>query len=156
LKTTEESVGALLSFGQALRAIQAARGGDKTWLALNLTMTQFKALLIVADTGGLTSRGLSKCLGIGPSAVTSLVDKLVERKLVRREDDPEDRRVAWVRPTPKALGLRDKLLETNRSVLTEIVEHVSLADREHMRQTITRLAQTAQGVLARSKERATE
>ena len=138
-----------------LRAIQAARGGDKTWLALNLTMAQFKALLIVADKGGLTSRDLSKCLGIGPSAVTSLVDRLVGRKLVRREDDPQDRRIAWVRPTSKALGLRDKLLETNRSVWTEIVENLPTADREHVHQTCTQLVRTAQGVLARSREKAT-
>ena len=56
-------------------------------------MAQFKALLIVADRGGVTGRELSKSLGIGPSAVTSLVDRLVERKLVRREDDPADRRL---------------------------------------------------------------
>ena len=144
-----------MSLGQALRALQAARGGDKSWLALNLSMAQFKALLLVADTGGLTSRDLSRSLGIGPSAVTSLVDRLVERKLVRREDDPEDRRVAWVRPTSKALGLRDKLLETNRSVWTEILENLPTADREHVHQTCTRLVQTAQGVLARSREKTT-
>jgi DNA-binding MarR family transcriptional regulator len=145
----------LLSLGQALRALQAVRGGDKSWLALNLTMAQFKALLLVADTGGLTSRDLSRSLGIGPSAVTSLVDRLVDRKLVRREDDPEDRRVAWIRPTSKALGLRDKLLETNRSVWTEILENLPISDREHVHQTCTRLVQTAQGVLARSREKTT-
>ncbi len=145
----------LLSLGQTLRAIQVARGGDRTWLALNLTMAQFKALLIVTDRGGLTSRELSKCLGIGPSAVTSLVDRLVERRLVRREDDPEDRRVAWIRPTAKALGLRERLVETNRSVWTEIIERLPSADREHLHQTCTRLAQTAQGVLARFRERTT-
>jgi len=118
-------------------------------------MAQFKALLIVADRGGVTSRELSKSLGIGPSAVTSLVDRLVERKLVRREDDPADRRVAWIRPTAKALGLRDRLLETHRSVWTEIVESLPSADRQHLHETCTRLAQTAQGVLARSRERTT-
>jgi len=69
------------------------------WSDLDLTMAQLKALIAITGTGGLTGRDLAERLGIGPSAVTPLVDRLVAHGYVRREEDATDRRITWARPT---------------------------------------------------------
>ena len=69
------------------------------WGDLDLTMSQLKTIMLLVETGGLSGRDLAERLGIGPSAVTALVDRLVQRGYARREEDRADRRVSWARPT---------------------------------------------------------
>ena len=146
---SQHPVDLMVSLMHALRAIQAATGGDRIWTDLHLTMAQFKALALVAYTGGLTSRGLAERLGIGPSAVTPLVDRLTAQKLVRRENDPDDRRVAWIRPTPRALAFWEKLLQTNRSVIADMLATLPPRDLERVQQALELLLGAAQRMLSR-------
>ena len=143
----------LLAFEQALRSIHAAAGGDTRWLGLDLTMAQLKAVLLVVRSGGLPSRAIGEGLGIGASAVTPLVDRLVEHKLVRREDDPHDRRVVWVRPTPKGTALQEALMEANRTVITQVLDEIPGKERDTVEQALTVLLDSATRVLARYQEK---
>jgi hypothetical protein len=52
-----------------------------------------RALLFVADHPGTRPTALSDYLGITSAGVTTLIDRLVDRGAVRREVDPDDRRV---------------------------------------------------------------
>jgi DNA-binding MarR family transcriptional regulator len=142
----------MIALQHALRAIQATTGGDRTWVELQLSMAQLKALALVVHTGGVTGRSLAARLSIGASAVTPLVDRLAAQKLVRRESDPDDRRVAWIRPTPKALALWEKLQQTNRTVLTEILDALPSKDRDRVHQALALLLDAAHRVLARHQE----
>src|SRR6187455_3469410 len=101
-------VDALSELVQALRTIQISQG-HHPWLLLDLTMAQLKAVMLLVQSGGLRSRELADGLGIAPSAATPLVDRLVDQKLARREDDSGDRRIIWIRPTAKAQALHDQL-----------------------------------------------
>jgi DNA-binding MarR family transcriptional regulator len=138
----------LLSLACALRSLQLFER-DHPWLSLPLTMAQLKALMLVLQSGGLPSRGLADRLGIGPSAVTPLVDRLAQQKLVRREADAEDRRIVWVRPTAKASALRERVMETNRSVLAEVMAELPAAERKQAQATLETVLAAAERVLAR-------
>lgn len=52
-----------------------------------------RALLYIADHPGTRPTKLRDYLGITSAGVTTLIDRLIERSAVRREVDPEDRRV---------------------------------------------------------------
>ncbi|HKT57661.1 MAG TPA: helix-turn-helix domain-containing protein [Microbacterium sp.] len=52
-----------------------------------------RALLYVADHPGTRPGALSAFLGITSAGVTTLIDRLVKRGAVRRDVDPDDRRV---------------------------------------------------------------
>src|SRR5258707_572243 len=79
---------------RALRTERARRGADP-WSECPMTMPQLRALsLIAASQRGLSSRELAAMLAVGASAVTPLVDRLVERGFARRTEDPHDRRIA--------------------------------------------------------------
>ena len=143
---------ALSALVQALRTIQVSQG-DRPWLVLDLTMAQLKALILLVQSGGLRSRDLADGLGIAPSAATPLVDRLVDQKLARRESDAADRRIIWIRPTAKAVAQHDKLMETNRSVLQEVLEELPSGERQKVYESMQLLLKSAQRVLARRNER---
>src|SRR5436190_10709344 len=132
---------------QTLKSIQACRG-QLPWRYLELTMAQLKAVMLLGRTGRARSRELADGLGIAPSAATPLVDRLVEQKLARRVDDPADRRIVWIHPTPKAQGVYDELLEMNEQVLAEVIQEVAPADRKAVKHCARLLADAAAAVLA--------
>src|SRR5688572_14286271 len=97
-----------------LRTLHGERHGLPSSFLFDLTMAQFRTLITLLSTGGVTSRGLAEHLKISASAVTPLVDKLVELNFARREDDPSDRRISWIRPTAQAQTLYSELTNINQ------------------------------------------
>ena len=137
---------------QALRAIQMTRG-QLPWRYLDLSMAQLKAVMLLGRTGRTRSRELADGLGIAPSAATPLVDRLVEQKLAKREDDPADRRIVWILPTSKALTVYDELLHMSQDVLDDVISEVPAKDRKAVRESVQLLADAANRVLAKDKQR---
>ena len=138
----------LVRLVQALRAIQVCRG-QLPWRYLDLTMAQLKAVMLLCRTGRARSRELADGLGIAPSAATPLVDRLVEQKLARREDDADDRRIIWIRPTAKAQALHAQLLHTNEEVLTEVIDALPPDVRPKVQESVRLLLESAERVLER-------
>jgi DNA-binding MarR family transcriptional regulator len=129
-----------------LREIQFLRG-ERPWLLLDLTMAQLKAMMLLVQTGGVRSRELADGLGIAPSAATPLVDRLVDQKLARREDDHDDRRIIWIRPTAKAQSLHDHLLHTNERVLSDVIDALPADVRPKVQESVRLLLESAERVL---------
>ena len=117
---TGRAVAAFAEFHQCLHAQQ-----QSCWEDLDLTMSQFKALMLVSATGGLSGRDLARRFGVGPSAITAIVERLVQRGYVRREEDVHDRRISWTRPTPAALALFQQVNAGHDEQLDEILGSLS-------------------------------
>jgi DNA-binding MarR family transcriptional regulator len=121
-------------FMKSLHALDRPGWGD-----LDLTMSQLKTIMLLVETGGLTGRELAERLGIGASAVTSLVDRLVQRGYARREEDRADRRVSWARPTERATELFERLHATHRERLAEVLATLSADELAQVVQAMTTL-----------------
>jgi DNA-binding MarR family transcriptional regulator len=139
----------LLALGDRFRAIQASLSSSKPWASIDLSIAQLKAVMMLVETGGTPTKGLAERFGTVRSAITPLVDKLVAQKLARREADPSDRRVVWIRPTAKAATLCQGLLETRRPVLQMVWAAVAVSDRAAVQASLERLLLSAEQVLAR-------
>ena len=87
------------------------------------------------------------------SAATPLVDRLVEQKLARREDDPADRRIVWILPTRKARAIYDELLHTSQDVLNDVISEVPARHRKAVRDSIQLLADAAGRVLEKDRSK---
>ena len=76
-------------------------------IELELTMSQFKALIAVVSAGkdGISVTELGNELGIGQPSASLLVDQLVRRGYVQRVQDTVDRRRVLVTPTRKGLEI---------------------------------------------------
>lgn len=79
------------AYGDALGIIDALR--IQGWSEDGLTMPQIRLLWVLRDDDGLPVGALAEHLGVNPSTITGHVDRLVRQGLVRREEEPADRRV---------------------------------------------------------------
>ena len=64
--------------------------------ALSIGEGDARAVLFIAENPGTRPTKLRDYLGITSAGVTALIDRLVERDIVRRDIDPEDRRVSRI------------------------------------------------------------
>lgn len=73
------------------RAIKPSMPAE--WLTSDLTVAQFRVLLLLHIDGPSRMSSLASSLGIAVSTATGIVDNLVKKGLVVRRADPEDRRL---------------------------------------------------------------
>jgi len=64
------------------------------WISSGLSVTQLKSLFLIAEKGSTNFRGLAETLGVTPSNVTRIIERLVEQGLVSRTENPEDLQAA--------------------------------------------------------------
>ena len=96
---------------------------------LRLGFTQLAALYALADNGTLTVADLADVLGRSPSTVSRLVDGLVERQLVERRQDAEDRRQRTVTLTGRGAALLSKVDRARVAEFLSIVRPLSTPER---------------------------
>ena len=104
-----------------LRTVYAGlhRQSVPTWLQLDLTMAQFKALVAIERNSGVAVCELGRELGIGESAASLLVDQLVRRGYAGRTTDAADRRRLHLAPTSRGTKLLGELRQGRRQSLKE-------------------------------------
>src|SRR3954452_10273924 len=86
----DELVDALLSASRAMVAL-AAR--SLAGLDADVTLPQFRALVVLAARGPQRAVDIATELGVNPSTGTRMCDRLVRKGLVRRTRTAGDRRV---------------------------------------------------------------
>ncbi len=70
-----------------------------------LSLAQFGILMRLYYGGGCGLSDISRYTGVTTAAVSQLVDKMVERQLVERTEDPADRRAKNINLSPKGREL---------------------------------------------------
>jgi DNA-binding MarR family transcriptional regulator len=100
------------------------RGIPHEWLETEVTMPQFKTLMVLYGMDQATMGDLAESLGTGVSTVTGIVDRLVDHGLVQRVEDPRDRRVVVGRPTEAGVALVDRLLGAAREQMSRILDRL--------------------------------
>jgi DNA-binding MarR family transcriptional regulator len=89
---------------------------------VDLTLLQWRTLVVATEAkDGLRISELAARVGASLPSASRLVDRLVRRDLVSVEPDPSDRRARVVRPTPRGLELRGRLVERRRNLLAQRV-----------------------------------
>ena len=84
---SEGLVDALLLASRALVGIAARSLAD-----LDVTLQQFRALVVIGSAARTTVSDLAAVLGTHPTSVTRLCDRLVRKRLLRRSEGVSDRR----------------------------------------------------------------
>ena len=93
----------------------------KEWLHLDLTMSQLKVVLLLFMSGASRMSDIASALGVSLATATGVVDRLVERDIVLREGDPEDRRVVLCRLSNKGEKLISGLWQLSRERAGELM-----------------------------------
>ncbi len=97
----------------------------EVWMELSVTVAQLKSLFFIANEGSTNFRRLAAALGVTPSNVTGIIDRLVEQGLVSRRENPEDRRVMLLEATEKGKMLLADLRESRTGYLSEALANLS-------------------------------
>lgn len=106
------------------------------FVELDISMPQAKLLYLLASAGEVRMSALAVRLHVTLSTVSGAVDRLVERGLASRHDDPADRRQVLVTVTPDGIALIERFRELNEAQLSSLLD--ALDDRQ--------LAVVAEGV----------
>jgi len=69
----------------------------KEWLEMDLTAGQLRALLLLYTNGPTRMSDISASLRVSMATATGVIDRMVERGIVVRESDPNDRRIVRCR-----------------------------------------------------------
>ena len=104
---------------QAIDAlVEVTRSGPHSvspeWFTLDLSMPQVRVLFLLLQEGALRMSGLASTLDVSMSSATGLVDRLVDKELVSRWPDPEDRRSVLCALSEDGRELAQRLLAARR------------------------------------------
>jgi DNA-binding MarR family transcriptional regulator len=126
-------------YGDAVGIIDALR--IQAWSEDGLTVAQLRLLWVLRDEDGLPVGALADRLGVNPSTITGHVDRLVKQDLVRREEDPSDRRIVRNYLTEAGTVTVGAVLQIAGTYIINILKrlsdeqlarlHQSLADLNH-------------------------
>jgi len=91
-----------------------------------LTMQQLKVLtLIAAERDRATGHGLAETLGVSVATMSGLVDRLVEHGMVRRSDDPDDRRIRRLSVTDAGSSTLRSLISSGNRMPPQVLDRLS-------------------------------
>ncbi len=135
---------------QLRRALRQHR--PEAWMELNLTPAQLKSLFFISREGSTNSRKLAAALGVTPSNMTGIVDRLVEQGLVSRQENPEDRRMLLLRATEEGEALLARLRESRISQLSGLLAHLSLEELATLAQALSSLVRAAEAYRGEVKD----
>lgn len=123
---------------------------------LNLGFTQLAALYALADSGTMTVVDLADTLGRSQSAASRLVDGLVHRQLIERNQDAEDRRQRTLRLTGRGQALLGLVDRARAQEFLSIVRPLPTAERAVVAMAVAALsthAMTRRGRLIKQRPR---
>ena len=86
-----------------------------------VTLPQFRALVVLAVRGTLRSADIAEELNVNPSTGTRMTDRLAGKGLVRRVRSTDDRRVVQLRLTRAGHDIVESVMAKRRAELERIV-----------------------------------
>jgi DNA-binding MarR family transcriptional regulator len=126
--------------------------GAPAWHQVELSVAQLKALFALVDGAPMPIGGVAARLGVGLPAASALVDRLVDQGLVRRREDPADRRRTLAEPTPAGEAMAQNLRHGSREALRAWMERMERDDLEALVRGLAAMAAVASAPLAVSSD----
>jgi DNA-binding MarR family transcriptional regulator len=112
-----------------------------------ISATQLNALKLLQSVGELSLSDLSRRMSATNSAITGLVDRMVEAKLVAREQSADDRRVWKIKLTAEGRALAKKVDVAPWEILQHALFALPQTDLDQLMKTLTKLASHIEDVV---------
>jgi DNA-binding MarR family transcriptional regulator len=95
-----------------------------------LTIPQIKTLTLLRHQGPQRMGSIATYLGSTLSSSTSIIDRLVDKGLVERVPDPDDRRVVICQLTPQGQEATEQFWRIGRTRVVELAERLDIEELE--------------------------
>jgi DNA-binding MarR family transcriptional regulator len=133
-------VDAVLSASRVLVAVAARSLAD---VAEEVTLTQYRTLIVLASRGPQSLAGLAEAVGVTPATATRMCDRLVRKDLIRRRTERDDRRQLRVALTARGRSLVDAVTVRRRQEIGRIMSEIPAEQQAVLVQALGRLASAA-------------
>jgi DNA-binding MarR family transcriptional regulator len=127
----------------ASRALVAVAARSLANVAEDVTLAQYRFLVVLASRGPQRLADLATGLGVDRSTATRMCDRLVRKHLVTRRRVQEDRRAVRVSLTGVGAELVAEVSRRRRAEIATIVERMPAAQRSPVVQALRTFADAA-------------
>jgi len=125
----------------ALLVTRLVRGEVGRWWPAGLSVSQVRALSLLARSDGVSLAELAEHVGLGAPGASRLVEELVQRRLVARAPAPDDRRRLVIRLLPAGQeGLRSSITAA-RAPVVERLAALSAPERVRLSEAMEKLTE---------------
>jgi DNA-binding MarR family transcriptional regulator len=117
-------------------------------LGVEVSLPQFRLLLVLSGLGRVPSSRLAAELGMTASSVTRLADRLEAAGLVARGTDPRSRSIVTLAVTEAGLDLVARVVQRRHELLAAVLNRMSPGERAAADQLARRFAELADDAAA--------
>ena len=133
-------VDAVLSASRVLVAVAARSLGD---VAEEVTLTQYRTLVVLASRGPQSLADLAEAVDVTPPTATRMCDRLIKKGLIIRRHDRGDRRLIRLNLTTKGHELVGAVTERRRAEIAELLEAIPPQRQVALVDSLQRLTRAA-------------
>ena len=94
------------------------------WLHLELTREQLRVMFLLSFKGRSSPGEVAASFGVPRANVTSTIDRLVERGLISRQENPDDRRSHILSLTQEGKSQVERLREIGAARIKSVLERM--------------------------------
>ena len=116
------------------------------WLRLDLTMLQFKIMLLLYVNGPARIGEIASQVGVSIAAMTGIIDRLARKGILLREHSNEDRRVVVCSLTEEGRYWVGRLWESSRDRWEVIMERMTLEELQVFNKALQVIMKAAEGI----------
>lgn len=133
-------VDAVLNASRALVAVAARSLGD---VAEEVTLTQYRTLVVLASRGPQSLANLAEAVDVTPPTATRMCDRLVRKGLILRRHERGDRRLVRLSLAEKGRTLVDAVTERRRAEINDLLAAIPRQQQTALVDSLRRLAAAA-------------
>jgi len=133
-------VDAVLSASRVLVAVAARSLGD---IAEEVTLTQYRTLVVLASRGPQSLAALAEAVDVAPPTATRMCDRLVRKGLIQRRHERGDRRLIRLTLAREGEVLVNAVTERRRSEIAGLLAAIPLHQQTALIDSLQRLAGAA-------------
>lgn len=138
--SADELVDAVMTASRALLAVVAR---SLAAVDEDVTLPQYRALIVLAQRGAQRPADLADTLAVTPSTATRMCDRLDARGLVRRDRGADDRREVRVSLSERGLALVEQVTRRRRAELGDLLAGLPPRDRDAVVRALRTFADAA-------------
>jgi len=139
-ESPDSVIDAVLSASRVLVAVAARSLAD---VAEEVTLTQYRTLVVLASRGPQNLVGLAEAVTVTPATATRMCDRLVKKKLIIRHSEQDDRRQVRLALTKKGLRLVTAVTDRRRREIESILRAIDPREQVVLVQALNRFAEAA-------------
>jgi DNA-binding MarR family transcriptional regulator len=139
-ESPDSVVDAVLSASRVLVAVAARSLSD---ISEEVTLTQYRTLVVLASRGPQNLVGLAETVAVTPATATRMCDRLVKKKLIVRQSEQDDRRQVRLALTKRGLKLVSDVTDRRRREIETILSAIDPEEQTVLVQALSQFAVAA-------------